>query len=246
MSENKPVALISGGSRGLGRALVSQCLMAGYRVATFSRSANEYIRNQIDEDPKNENFYWDVVNVNDVKSLQSFVNATVKCFGKIDMLINNVGVAVDGILSVTSAMDIHNCIDSNLKGTIFLTQQCSKVMLKQKFGSIVNISSVNAIRGHSGVAVYSATKSAIDGLTRSLARELGSMNIRVNSIAPGYFESDMVSDLTQEQKDRIARRTPLKRLANINEIVNGIMFLLSPSASFITGQTLVIDGGITC
>ena len=156
------------------------------------------------------------------------------------------GMAADGILSVTQSVDIHKCIDLNLKGTIFLTKQCSKVMLKQKYGCIVNISSVNAIRGHAGVSVYSATKSALDGLTRSLARELGSMNIRVNSVAPGYFESDMVQDLTQEQKDRIARRTPLKRLAHINEIVNGIMFLLSPNASFITGQTLVIDGGITC
>src|SRR3990167_935741 len=246
MLESKPVALISGGSRGLGRALSSRCLMEGYRVATFSRSCSEYIRNQLDKDPTHENFFWDAVDVTKEKSLQSFVSSIVDRYGKIDILVNNVGTATDGILSLTQSIDIHKCIDFNLKGTIFLTQQCSKVMLKQKYGCIVSISSVNAIRGHSGVSVYSATKSALDGLTRSLARELGSMNILVIFFAPGYFESDMVRDLTQEQKDMIARRTPLKRLANINEIVNGIMFLISPKASFITGQTLVIDGGITC
>jgi 3-oxoacyl-[acyl-carrier protein] reductase len=105
---------------------------------------------------------------------------------------------------------------------------------------------VHAIRGHSGVAVYSATKAALDGLTRSLARELGPRQIRVNSVAPGYFDSDMVSDMTEEQRQRIARRTPLGRLARIDEVANAIHFLTSDQASFITGHTLVVDGGITC
>jgi 3-oxoacyl-[acyl-carrier protein] reductase len=119
-------------------------------------------------------------------------------------------------------------------------------MLRQGSGCIVNISSVNAIRGHSGVAVYSATKAALDGMTRSLARELGPRKIRVNSVAPGYFDSDMVSDMTEEQKQRIARRTPLGRLARIDEVASAVHFLTSDQASFITGQTLVVDGGITC
>jgi 3-oxoacyl-[acyl-carrier protein] reductase len=119
-------------------------------------------------------------------------------------------------------------------------------MLRQAAGCIVNISSVNAIRGHDGVSVYSATKAALDGFTRSLARELGPRNIRVNSVAPGYFESEMVSGLEPAQKDRIARRTPLRRLARIEEIAAVVYFLASDQASFITGQTLVVDGGITC
>jgi 3-oxoacyl-[acyl-carrier protein] reductase len=246
MSDDKPVALISGGSRGLGSAIASRCMMEGYRVATFSRSESDYVSSQVNKDKEQKDFMWEKVDATNEKSIQKFVSNVVNKFGKIDVLINNVGVAADGILSLTQASDIHKCIDNNLKSAIFLTQQCSKVMLKQRHGCILNISSVNAIRGHSGVSVYSATKSALDGLTRSLARELGGMNIRVNSVAPGYFESDMVNHLTHDQKNRIARRTPLKRLANINEIVNGIMFFISSGASFITGQTLVIDGGITC
>jgi 3-oxoacyl-[acyl-carrier protein] reductase len=119
-------------------------------------------------------------------------------------------------------------------------------MLRQRSGCIVNISSVHAIRGHSGIAVYSATKAALDGLTRSLARELGPYKIRVNSVAPGYFDSDMFSGMGKEEKQRIARRTPLGRLARIDEIANAVHFLTSEQASFITGQTLVVDGGITC
>jgi 3-oxoacyl-[acyl-carrier protein] reductase len=105
---------------------------------------------------------------------------------------------------------------------------------------------VHAIRGHSGVAVYSATKAALDGFTRSLARELGPRQIRVNSVAPGYFDSDMTKGMAEEHKQRIARRTPLGRLARIDEVANAVHFLVSDQASFITGQTLVVDGGITC
>jgi 3-oxoacyl-[acyl-carrier protein] reductase len=119
-------------------------------------------------------------------------------------------------------------------------------MLRQGGGCIVNISSVNAVRGHAGVAVYSAAKAGLDGLTRSLARELGPRNIRVNSVAPGYFESEMVKGMTDEQKQRIVRRTPLGRLARAEDVANAVYFLASPQASFITGQVLIVDGGITC
>jgi len=127
-----------------------------------------------------------------------------------------------------------------------LARVCSRFMLRQGSGCIINISSVHAVRGHSGVAVYSATKAALDGLTRSLARELGPRQIRVNSVAPGYFDSGMTLDIPKEEKQRIARRTPLGRLARISEVASAIHFLASDQASFITGQTLVVDGGITC
>ena len=119
-------------------------------------------------------------------------------------------------------------------------------MIRQGTGSIVNISSVNGVRGHAGVAVYSATKAALDGLTRSLARELGPRNIRINSVAPGYFESEMVGEMAEDAAARIRRRTPLGRLAEPGEIAEAVHFLASDRGGFVTGQVLVVDGGLTC
>jgi 3-oxoacyl-[acyl-carrier protein] reductase len=119
-------------------------------------------------------------------------------------------------------------------------------MLPRRRGHIINISSVNAIRGHRGITVYSAVKAGIDGFTRSLARELGDRGILVNSIAPGYLRTDMTSEMSEAQIDKIVRRTPLGRLGTIDDIVGAVRFLMSPAARFITGQTLVVDGGLTC
>jgi 3-oxoacyl-[acyl-carrier protein] reductase len=129
---------------------------------------------------------------------------------------------------------------------ILPTRVCVREMIRQGAGSIVNVSSVNAVRGHGGVSVYSATKAALDGLTRSLARELGPRNIRINSVAPGYFASDMVGEISQEATARIRRRTPLGRLAEPEEISEAVHFLASARSGFITGQVLVVDGGLTC
>jgi 3-oxoacyl-[acyl-carrier protein] reductase len=142
--------------------------------------------------------------------------------------------------------DIDDSIAANLRANIVLARLVTPAMVARGGGAIVNISSVNAIRGNAGVAVYSATKAGLDGFTRALARELGPRNIRVNSVAPGYFESDMVSGLNEAQLRRIVRGTPLGRLGSVEEIAAAVLFLISPAADFITGHTLVVDGGITC
>jgi 3-oxoacyl-[acyl-carrier protein] reductase len=219
-----PVALVSGGSR----------------------HKSPFIAKLARDRAARPHFHWAAVDGRAHGDLRDFVKATTERFGRIDVLINNAAIAAEGVLPTMRHEAIAAAVEVNLTAALVLAQAASRVMLRQGSGAIINISSVNAIRGHSGVAVYSATKAALDGLTRSLARELGPRNIRVNSVAPGYFESDMVKDLSDEQKARIARRTPLGRLARVEEVANAVFFLSSEQASFITGQTLVVDGGITC
>ncbi len=246
LTEPRQVVLVSGGSRGLGLGIVRRALADGRAVATFSRSSSPAIEDLRASDPAGERFWWEAVDGADPAALKKFALATAKRFGAIDVLVNNAGVGLDGLLTMTRVEEIQRALAVNLSAAIFLIQACSKVMLAQGRGNILSISSVNALRGHKGVAVYSATKAALDGMARSLAKELGTSGIRVNTVAPGYFESDMVGELTEEQKARIKRRTPLGRLATIDDIVDVVAFMMSPQSRFITGQTIVVDGGITC
>lgn len=239
--------VVSGGSRGLGAEIVRLCLKRSWSVATFSRSKTPFVEDMLSDAGLSDRFYWQSIDGGDADALKAFAKTAHQEFGRIDGLVNNMGIGQDGLLAMMRQDEVDNCLDVNLRGPIALTQACTRLMLRNASGaSVVNISSVNAVRGHSGVAVYSATKAALDGFARSLARELGPKSIRVNTVAPGYFESDMVADLTDAQRDRIARRTPLGRLARVEEIARAVIFLLSPDASFITGQTLTVDGGITC
>jgi 3-oxoacyl-[acyl-carrier protein] reductase len=239
-----PVALVSGGSRGLGAALVAGFLARNFRVATCSRRDSEFIAEM--SRTRAANFHWASVDGHDRDALGLFVRQVADRFGRVDVLVNNAGIAAEGVLATMGTDDIADVIEVNLTAAVILARAAARVMLRQGSGCIINISSVNAIRGHDGVAAYSASKAALDGLTRSLARELGPRRIRVNSVAPGYFDSDMVQDMSDEQKQRIARRTPLRRLARIEEVASAVLFLASDEASFITGQTLVVDGGLTC
>ncbi len=246
MSSNGKVVVVSGGSRGLGSALVDNLLESGHSVATFSRSRTPFIEKCQKMKNASRFFFWQELDGTDFDNFKPFVNDVVKCFGRIDVLINNAGIGDDGILTLMRPSDIHKVISLNYEAVILLTQACAKVMLQQESGNIINISSVHGIRGHKGVSVYSSTKAALNGFTRSLARELGPRSIRVNSVAPGYFETDMAAALTSDQKEQIRRKTPLKRLGSVDDIVFAVRFLISADSSFITGQTLIVDGGITC
>ncbi|MBX9699426.1 MAG: SDR family oxidoreductase [Acetobacteraceae bacterium] len=241
-----PVTIVSGGSRGLGAALVAEWLGMGHRVATFSRSESETLA-QLRAAPETAGrLHWQALDARDPQALRDFAGEVAARFGQVDLLVNNAGIAVEGVLPTMREQDVEDAVALNLTATILLTQACARVMLRRRRGCIVNISSVNAVRGHPGVSVYSATKGALDAFTRSLAREFGPHGIRVNAVAPGYFESEMVASLPQAEKDRIARRTPLGRLAEVQDVVRAVRFLASDDASFITGQMLVVDGGITC
>jgi 3-oxoacyl-[acyl-carrier protein] reductase len=233
--------IVSGGSRGLGSSIVGALLDNGHAVGTFSRRDSDALRRW----QGHSRFYWQSVDATDYQAVSAFVKATEQRFGRISGLVNNAAMGVDGILTTMSVADIDRAVDTNVKAQIYLTKLAAARMLKHRDGCIVNVSSVNAIRGHAGVAVYSATKGALDAMTRSLARELGPRGIRVNSVAPGYFASDMVRDLGEETVSRIARRTPLGRLCTEADIVTLVLFLIC-QGTFITGQTIAVDGGFTC
>lgn len=238
------VVLISGGSRGLGLVMVTSLLDYGYSVATFSRRPGEAIDRL--KDKYGERFSFFEGDMSDQVSLGSVVKRVEKDCGPIDALINNAGIATDGVLATMQPGQIEQVIAVNLTGTLLLTRLVVRQMVVRSRGSIINISSIIGLRGYAGLAAYSATKAGLDGMTRGLARELGPRNIRVNSIAPGYLETEMTHGLDDKQRNQIVRRTPLGRLGTPDDIVGSIRFLLSPESGFITGQVIAIDGGITC
>ncbi|MBN1394675.1 MAG: SDR family oxidoreductase [Pirellulales bacterium] len=239
----RPVAVVSGGSRGLGQAIVTELMLHGLTVATFSRSKTPFVDEQTAADPQAKRFRWESLDGADAQALAGFARGVLQRYGRIDALVNNMATLGDGLLTMMRDADIHRQVSMNLESAIFLTRACLKGMLPQGSGSIVNISSVNALRGHKGVSIYSATKAALIGLTKSLAVEVGPAGIRVNCVAPGYFSSDMTAAFTDEQRARIARRTPLKRLGTVEDIAKAVWFLLSPESSFITAQVIAVDGG---
>jgi len=245
MANNAKIIIVSGGSKGLGKGIVETLLKNGDIVATFSRMKSPFIE-ELESGKFADRFYWEAVDGTAYDKVSSFAKKIFSKYGKIDALINNAGVAVDAVLTLMQARDISRLLALNLEGSIRLTQACVKYMLQTKDGVIINISSIIGQRGYSGLSVYSATKGGLDAFTRALSRELGPRGIRVNSIAPGYLDTDMSNTLEDRQRQQIIRRTPLGRLGKVDDVVGTIKFLLSPDARFITGQTIVIDGGITC
>jgi 3-oxoacyl-[acyl-carrier protein] reductase len=234
--------VLSGGSRGLGLALTTGLLRAGYCVSTFSRRPTEFT----DSLSGQERYWFSVADVADSTSLARFVSAAVERFGAPYGLVNCAGIAFDGMLATMREEKIDDLLAVNLGGTLKLTRLIIRNMLKNRQpGVIINISSIIGQRGSSGLAAYAATKAGQDAISRALARELGKRQIRVNSVAPGYLETEMSNALTEAQKLQIMRRTPLKRLGSPGDVVGPVLFLLSDDAAFITGQVLRVDGGIS-
>jgi 3-oxoacyl-[acyl-carrier protein] reductase len=234
--------IVSGGSRGLGRTLVDELLRDGYRVSSFSRNRTEFI-DQLSPLP---DFMYKQADIRDGPSVVQFVRAACERLGPPYGLVNCAGLAVSGVLAMTPDRSLDDVIATNVRGTLILTRRVIRQMrLSEQGGSIVNISSVVGLRGYRGMAVYGATKGALDAMTRALARELGAWKIRVNSVAPGYLSTEMSAGLNEDQLRKIVRRTPLQRLGTAADVVGPVRFLLSDASAFVTGQVLVVDGGIT-
>lgn len=239
------VVLVSGGSRGLGAHLVEAFLRRGDRVATFSRTSSPEVERWGQGRDTKERFRFEPIDLVDSAAASAFVRRVSKDLGPIDVLVNNAGIAMAGLLALTRDEDVDRTIDLNLKATIRLTRAVVRGMLARRSGRIVNISSIVGLSGYSGLSVYGATKAALDGFTRALARELGPRNITVNSIAPGYLRTEMTHGLAAGQLEQIVRRTPLERLGEPNDVVPLALFLASDESAFVTGQVIAVDGGLT-
>jgi 3-oxoacyl-[acyl-carrier protein] reductase len=238
------VVVVSGGARGLGLGLVKHFISAGHKVACFSRRSTDDVRMLADSHP--DSFYFEELDLTDELACKRFATVVAQRFGPVSVLVNNAGVALEGVMALFGDSDVDTVVDLNVKGTMRLTRHISRLMLAAGFGRIINISSIVGLSGYRGLSVYGASKAALDGYTRALARELGAKNITVNSIAPGFLRTEMSGTLDQQQLRQIERRTPLGRLGSVEDLVGPIDLLISPGGSFITGHVLVIDGGLTC
>jgi 3-oxoacyl-[acyl-carrier protein] reductase len=241
--------IVTGGSRGLGAAFVETLLSEGYKVSTCSRSKSDYLEALLSSKKYDGRLFWAPCEVGKAAEADSFVKEAVQWAGDdgIFGLVNNAGIAQAGILTSFPNVESEKLIQVNLLGTIHFSRAVSEHLIKQNQGGrIINISSIIGSRGYNGLAAYSASKAGMDGLTRALARELGRRRITVNSVGPGYVKTQMSSSLTAPQLAQIVNRTPLGRLVTEEDVTALVRFLLSDAASMITGQVILVDGGVSC
>jgi 3-oxoacyl-[acyl-carrier protein] reductase len=229
-------ALVTGASKGIGRAIAQELARAGATVVVGYRSGKEeaeVLASEID----GEAVQADVSSPDGAKRL-------VEEAGDIDVLVNNAGLTRDGLLARMSDDDWRTVLDTNLSSVFYTCRAVTRPMMKKRGGSIVNISSVVGVHGNWGQTNYAASKAGIIGFTKSLARELGSRNIRANVVAPGYVKTQLTEVLPEEATDAMVQNTPLGRVAEPQEIAGAVRFLASDDASFITGEVLLVDGGL--
>ena len=237
--------IVTGGSKGLGLAIVKYLLSENYTVSTCSRQKNSAIDELLSQ---HSTFQWFQVEIGNAEQTAEFVREACAWANEAKLwgVINNAGIAKEGILATFPNIETDSLLQVNLHGAIYLAREALRIFLRQNSaGRIINISSIIGSLGYTGLAAYSASKAGLDGLTRALARENGRRNITVNSIAPGYLDTEMSSTLSDKKREQIIRRTPMHRLGQVDDITPLVGFLLSDGASFITGQTITIDGGIT-
>ena len=237
------MVIVTGSGKGLGLEISKLLAESGYKVIGISRTYTKDFQDLESKHPNKVEFYqFDFYNTDDISGL---VKSIVKKHGRPYGLINNAAIGNDGVLGTMHESDIAKLIKINVEAPILLTKYVSRSMLLNKEGRIINIGSIIGSTGFNGLSVYGATKSALNGFTKSLARELGKAQITVNTLAPGYMETEMTNGLVGEKLEKIKRRSCLGRLADVNDAANTALFLLSTSASGITGTIFTVDAGST-
>ena len=234
-------ALVTGSTRGIGRAIAGTLAEAGARVAVVGRDQARAAEVAAEMGGAAQGFGADV---SDPASVIALVEAVEGAFGQIDILVNNAGLTKDNLLFRIKDDDWDMVLDANLRGAFVAIRAAARGMMKRRWGRIINIASIVGITGNKGQANYAASKAGLIGLTKSVAKELGSRNILVNAVAPGFIDTDMTAAMTTEARDALAAQIPLVRLGSPQDIAGMVAFLASDHASYITGQVLVVDGGM--
>lgn len=242
---NQKRVLITGGSRGIGKAIVERFAEEGAHVL-FTYKSNMTSALDIVETLSAKGYHVHTVkaDVSQQEDCQALVKHVQDTFGGLDVLVNNAGITRDTLMLRMSLEQFDDVVNTNLRGVWMLTQALLKPLLKSEKGKIINISSVSGILGNAGQTNYSAAKAGVIGLTKALARELGGRNINVNAIAPGFTKTEMTDKVPQEIIDQALAQIPLKRMGDVKDIANAALFLASNQSDYMTGQTLVVDGGM--
>ena len=239
------VALITGASRGIGREIALTFAKNGYNVVVnYHGNEDKALAVKAEVEALGQEALVVKANVADESDVKAMVKATVDRFGQIDVVVNNAGITRDNLLMRMKEADFDAVIDTNLKGVFLMMKAVARPMMKQKGGAIVNLSSVVGLSGNPGQINYVAAKSGVIGMTKSAAKELAAKQIRVNAVAPGFITTDMTEALSDEQKALLLNQIPLKALGEPKQVADAVYFLASDAASYITGQTLSVDGGM--
>jgi 3-oxoacyl-[acyl-carrier protein] reductase len=239
--------IVTGGSRGLGLGIALKLIEAGYRVIAIARKQSDPLATAMRELETSSpgSLHYVSFDLAEIENIPGLVKTLRKDFGPIFGLVNNAGISFDGVLAMMPTSQIEQLVRVNTLSPIVLTKHVVRAMMADGGGRIVNLASIVASTGYSGLSVYGATKSSLVGFSRSLAREVGRMGINVNSVAPGFVETDMTHGLNDEQRQQIERRSALRRLADVDDVANAVEFLLSDKAKNITGTVITVDAGNT-
>lgn len=244
MLKNK-IALITGAGRGIGRAIAIALAKEGAEVVINYNGSEERakeVKQTIEENGGKASIYK--CNVSDFVACEAMIKDIVKEYGHLDILVNNAGITKDGLIMKMKEEDFDSVLNVNLKGTFNTIRHSARQMLKQRSGKIINISSVSGILGNVGQANYAASKAGVIGLTKTMARELGSRGITVNAIAPGFVDTEMTEVLSEEIRKNACKQIILGRFGKPEDIANTAVFLASDKADYITGQVISVDGGM--
>ncbi|WP_319000967.1 3-oxoacyl-[acyl-carrier-protein] reductase [Clostridium estertheticum] len=238
-------AVVTGASRGIGRAIALKLAKDGANVVVNYRNSVDAVQEVVKEiEALGVKVLAIQADISSYADVENMIKKSVEEFGSIDILVNNAGITKDGLLMRMKEADFDSVIDINLKGAFNCTRHVAAIMLKQRSGRIINISSVSGLTGNAGQVNYSAAKAGIIGMTKSVAREFGSRGITCNAVAPGYIQTDMTEDLSAKVKDTIMGNIPLKRLGRPEDVANVVAFLATDEAAYITGQVINVDGGM--